>query len=144
MAFDPNIHHRRSIRLQGYDYSKSGAYFVTICTQNRACLFGDIIDGNIQLNNAGKMVNNWWNQLTHKYKNIELDKFIVMPNHLHGLIIVGAGPRVCPDDKKGEHIGSHDNPLGEYVGENMGEHAVQNQTCLANTRNHNKTNRANT
>ncbi len=121
MSYNIEKHHRRSIRLKGYDYSQPGTYFVTICTQDHCCLFGDIINGNIQLNNAGKMVNNWWNQLTHKYKNVEFDKYIVMPNHLHGLIIVGADPRVCPNNKKGEHIIRNENELNR-----IRNHIIQN------------------
>ena len=121
MNFHPDKHHRRSIRLKGYDYSQAGAYYITICAQNRDCMFGEIINGEMKLNAAGKMLHNWWNQLPHKYPNIELDEFIVMSNHLHGMIIVGADPRVCPDiDTEngnivfdmGEHTGS---PLQKSV-----------------------------
>ena len=106
-------HHRRSIRLKGYDYSQAGAYFVTICTQDRECLFGDIVDGEMRLNDAGQMVHRIWNDLSVEYPDIEIDEFIVMPNHFHGIIvIVGAplvGARFCParnaphNRKQGRH-----------------------------------------
>ena len=91
--------HRRSIRLTGYDYAQAGLYYITICTNKRECLFGDIIDGKMQLKAAGLMAESLWNELPTYYSNIELDAFIVMPNHVHGVIIlntVGAGPRACP------------------------------------------------
>jgi len=81
-------HNRRSIRLKGYDYSQPGAYFVTICTHNRACLFGDIINGQMILNNYGEIVDNEWIKTAEIRKNIILDEFIVMPNHVHGIIII--------------------------------------------------------
>ena len=88
--YDPDIHHRRSVRLKGYDYSHDGYYFVTICTQNRRCLFGEIKNRAMILNDAGKMIDCWWNKLKNKYANIEIDEYVVMPNHCHGIInIVG-------------------------------------------------------
>jgi len=96
MTFNPDKHHRRSIRLKGYDYSQSGAYFVTICVQNRECLYGNIINGKMLLNDAGEMVHRAWNDLPAKYPGFEADAFVVMPNHVHGIIVlVGAGPRAC-------------------------------------------------
>ena len=94
--YDPNIHHRRSIRLKGYDYAQAGLYFITICVQNRECMFGEIIDGKMILNDAGKMIENEWINLKKRYENIELHEFITMPNHFHGIleIVVGAAPTV--------------------------------------------------
>jgi hypothetical protein len=98
MKYNPEIHHRRSIRLKHYDYSQPGAYFVTICTHNRECLFGEIVSGAMVLNDAGKMVEKWWYELNTKFLNIEPDAHIIMPNHFHGIIIiVGADLRVCPN-----------------------------------------------
>jgi putative transposase len=97
MRFHPERHHRRSIRLKGYDYRQAGAYFVTICTQDRAFLFGQVVHDEMQLNDAGKMVYDVWNDLPAFYPGVQTDAFIVMPNHIHGIIIlVGADPRVCP------------------------------------------------
>lgn len=102
MKYDPDKHHRRSIRLQGYDYSQSGLYFVTICMQNRACLLGEIQMGQIKLNSAGEMIYRWWNALPDKFPSVVIDAFVVMPNHFHGIIVitdnpVGADPCVCPN-----------------------------------------------
>ena len=108
MAYDPAKHHRRSIRLRGYGYSQPGAYFLTICTQNNEYLFGDVVDGGMVLNDAGQMVQGAWDELPANYPGIETDVFIIMPNHVHGIITiqppdagsplspVGAGPRACP------------------------------------------------
>jgi len=97
MKYNPDIHHRRSIRLRGYDYSQNGMYFVTICTQDRLRLFGDIANGEMKLNDAGHMVRATWDEIPAHYSGIEIDQFTVMPNHIHGIIkIVGAGPRACP------------------------------------------------
>ena len=86
------VHDRRSLRLQGYDYAQAGAYFVTVCTQNRLCLFGDIVDGEMQLNANGWEVQVLWNELPNRFARLELDAFVVMPNHVHGIAaFVGAG-----------------------------------------------------
>ncbi len=85
---DNKLPQRKSIRLKGYDYSQPGAYFVTIVTQNRENLFGEIVDDKMILNEYGKIVDKFWHSLPEKYQNIELDEFIVMPNHIHGIIII--------------------------------------------------------
>lgn len=104
MKYNPEKHHRRSIRLRGYDYLQSGTYFVTICTQNRVCMFGEIVDGKMRLNNAGRMVEKWYQELVNKFLDIRCDEYIVMPNHFHGVIVnVGADLRVCPGNKPGAH-----------------------------------------
>jgi len=84
--YNPDIHHRRSIRLKGYDYSQAGLYFVTICCQNRAHLFGEIIEGKMALKDAGKMVEKIWHEIPNDFKNIHLHEYITMPNHIHGII----------------------------------------------------------
>ncbi|TET55082.1 MAG: transposase [Anaerolineales bacterium] len=92
---DPEEHHRRSIRLPGYDYAQAGSYFVTIVTQGRECLFGMVIGGEMQLNDAGRMVEDAWAQIGGRFVNVEPDEHIVMPNHFHGILIiadVGASP----------------------------------------------------
>jgi hypothetical protein len=91
MKYDPDIHHRRSIRLKGYDYSQAGAYFVTICAQNLECLFGEILDEEMALNDAGRMIETIWHELPEHYPGVGIDAFQVMPNHMHGIVIVGAG-----------------------------------------------------
>ncbi|MDR2015537.1 MAG: hypothetical protein LBP99_07980 [Azoarcus sp.] len=79
-------HRRRSIRLKGYDYSQAGAYFITICTQDRACLFGEIADGEMRLNDAGRMVVSQWSAQTNRFPVVRLDAFVAMPNHIHGIL----------------------------------------------------------
>ncbi|BCX13327.1 MAG: hypothetical protein KatS3mg067_2265 [Thermosynechococcus sp.] len=88
---------RRSIRLKGYDYSQAGAYFITICTKDRACLFGEVVDGEMRLNDFGQVVHGVWNNLPNHYAGVEMDAFVVMPNHVHGIVvIVGAGLKPAP------------------------------------------------
>jgi hypothetical protein len=109
MSYDPEIHHRKSIRLRGYDYSVPGKYFVTICALEKACLFGGIADGQIALNDYGRIVENVWKELPSHFPLVELDRFVVMPNHFHAIAVivdprakrVGAGfPR--PDSNPSE------------------------------------------
>ncbi len=88
MPYNSNIHHRRSIRLKRYDYTQRGAYFVTICTHQRNCLFGEIVDGEIKLNTNGEIARGSWLSIPRHFKNVELDEFVIMPNHLHGIIII--------------------------------------------------------
>lgn len=112
MKYDPHRHHRRSIRLPGYDYAQAGAYFVTICTQNRELMFGEVVKGQMILNGPGQMVESVWRELPQHYPGVEVDTFVVMPNHLHGVIIlVGAGPRACPDNP-GQPQGARGQPQG--------------------------------
>jgi len=94
MKYNPDIHHRRSIRLKHYDYSQSGAYFVTICAQNKTCLFGDVIDAQMILNGPGRMLQTEWDALPKRFSGIELDAFAVMPNHIHGIIFIVGAPLV--------------------------------------------------
>ena len=89
MPYNPDRHHRRSIRLRGYDYTLAGAYYVTLVTQDRAPLFGDVVDGVMALNDAGRMIEQEWFHLLDRFPAIELDAFIVMPNHIHGIIVIG-------------------------------------------------------
>jgi len=99
-------HKRKSIRLKGYDYSKVGAYFVTICTKDSELL---------EPKPVREMISRFWQKLGEKFPHIQLDEFVIMPNHIHGIIIVGADPCVCPKTK-GEHIGSPLRvPLGRIV-----------------------------
>jgi len=87
MPIDPRPR-RRSLRLPGYDYSQAGAYFITACTHNRAMLFGDVIDGVVRLSEMGAIVQQAWDDLPTHYHGIDLDAFIVMPNHVHGIIVL--------------------------------------------------------
>ena len=96
MKFDPTVHpfdnaqgrHRRSIRLKGYDYAQPGGYFVTLVTQGRECLFGEIIEGEVQLSALGKITDECWQSIPEHFPNVELGAYVVMPNHIHGIIII--------------------------------------------------------
>ncbi len=81
-------HSRRSIRLKDYDYSQQGAYFVTICTRNGQCLFGEIVTGTMRPNESGELIQGLWCELPNRYANLDLDAFVLMPNHLHGIIVL--------------------------------------------------------
>jgi putative transposase len=138
MKYNPQIHHRRSIRLKGYDYSQAGLYFITICVKNRECLFGNIADGEMVLNDAGIMINKWWQKIHEKFPDIESDVYQIMPNHFHAIVInngigVGVDPRVNPDDgnnpqndgiytNAGQTRGSAPTILGEHDNTVLGEH----------------------
>ena len=99
-----DIHHRRSIRLKFYDYTQAGAYFVTICTHGRECLFGFIENGKMVLNEYGRIVDFTWNDLVNHNSNIGLGEYAIMPNHFHGIIVinpVGAGSKPALVDGAG-------------------------------------------
>jgi REP element-mobilizing transposase RayT len=104
--YDPQKHHRRSIRLKDYDYSQAGAYFVTICTYNRVCLFGEIANGKMHLNEYGETVCDEWLRSSIIRPNVELDEWVVMPNHIHGIVVItrrgtSQGRGVLPTDGRG-------------------------------------------
>lgn len=86
MHFDPSIHHRRSIRLKGYDYSREGLYFITLCTQNRVCLFGEIVESQMILNDIGQIANECWLEIPKHFPHAKLHDYVIMPNHVHGII----------------------------------------------------------
>lgn len=101
MKYDPNKHHRRSIRLKGYDYQNAGAYFITICVQNRACILGDII--------LNSIINDVWLALPIWFPTIELDEFVIMPNHVHFVVWLGVGTSLAGvqnRQEKGEGVGT--------------------------------------
>ena len=113
MKFDPKIHHRRSVRLQGYDYSQAGAYFVTIVAWQREMLFGEIVNGEMILNDFGKIVSEKWQWLETQYEYVELGAWIIMPNHHHGILVIHddsrGGSRPAPTPIKHK-------PLGGLIG----------------------------
>ena len=82
---------RRSLRLQEYDYNQPGAYFITICTENRECLFGEIVDGEMKINEIGDLVRTTWQQIVTRYPYTATDAFSIMPNHIHGIIFINVG-----------------------------------------------------
>ncbi|SKB14936.1 conserved hypothetical protein [Planktothrix sp. PCC 11201] len=89
MKFDPRIHNRQSIRLRGYDYSQAGAYFLTTCAQDRKCVFGTIENGVMIANEFGDIVYEYWQKIPEHFPNIEIDLAVVMPNHFHGILVIG-------------------------------------------------------
>jgi putative transposase len=89
---NPDLHHRRSIRLPGYDYTQVGAYVVTICTWERAQLFGEVVDSAMRLNDIGLIVEVCWRAIPDHFPHVLLDRYIVMPNHVHGIILIVGSP----------------------------------------------------
>ena len=88
MSYNPQIHHRRSVRLKGYDYTQAGAYFITICTKAMQCLFGQVENDEMNLNPFGQIAYNEWLRTPQLRRNVSLDVFEIMPNHMHGIIII--------------------------------------------------------
>ncbi len=117
-GYDPELHRRRSIRLKGDDYSSPGAYFVTIVVQERLCLFGDVVDGEMRLNEAGGIIVEMWNWMAERYSYVELDAYVVMPNHLHGVVVLtdevwhGGGGDVSAGENAGRRGVSRNAPTG--------------------------------
>jgi REP element-mobilizing transposase RayT len=99
MKYDPQKHHRHSIRLKGYDYSGPGVYFVNLCAEGRELIFGDIVDGKMILNELGKMVDEYWHQTMAHFDGIESDHYVIMPNHFHGIVII-QGSTSISDQKR--------------------------------------------
>ena len=89
---DKKIHRKNSLRLKHYDYSQNGSYFITICTQNREYLFGEIVDDIMVLNQAGEMIEKWYDELTNKFSGIELPNMVIMPNHIHFILTIIDNP----------------------------------------------------
>lgn len=88
MSYDPNRHHRRSIRLPGYDYARVGAYFITICTHGRARLFGQVARGAMVLSELGQIAEDEWRRAPALRPNVALDAFVVMPDHMHAVVVI--------------------------------------------------------
>ena len=88
MPYDPNKHHRRSIRLAGYDYRQPGYYFVTVCTYRHQALFGHVIEDQMQLSVYGRIVDTIWRRLLDRADGVTLDAWVVMPNHVHAIIVL--------------------------------------------------------
>lgn len=88
LRYNPDAHHRLSIRLSGYDYAQEGAYFITLCTHNHLCLFGIIVDGEMHLNEYGEIVRNLWLETPAIRPNVELSEWVIMPNHFHAVLTI--------------------------------------------------------
>lgn len=101
MTFNNSSPHRQSVRLPDFDYSQPGAYFVTIVTQDRKMLFGQIVGGEMELNDIGRMVRAAWIAIPEHYPMVELDEFVIMPNHFHGIIAICVGARHAVPQKAG-------------------------------------------
>jgi putative transposase len=100
-SYVPERYHRRSIRLRGYDYSQAGAYFVTTVVRDRRCIFGDVLDGEMCLSDAGQAARECWEAIPEHFPHVELDAFVIMPNHVHGIICI-------VDDVVGPDVGAKD------------------------------------
>jgi REP-associated tyrosine transposase len=85
---DPNQHHRRSVRLEGYDYAQMGVYFITICTHKKICLFGGVVDEKMVLNDAGRIAEECWASIPMHFPESALDEYVIMPNHIHGILAI--------------------------------------------------------
>ena len=120
--YNPKIHHRQSIRLKSHDYSQEGYYFVTICTKNKIEYFGEIINGKMILNEMGKITKKQWLWLAEQYDYVKLDEWIIMPNHLHGILIIeidgdiGGAGRHLPLQQQYEQQSRKIKPLSELIG----------------------------
>jgi len=118
---------RKPLRLKGYNYSQTGAYFITICTKNRDCIFGEVINSEVRLSPFGKIIQMEWSNIPKRFPNVRLDVFVIMPNHLHGIIIINnvekcrgnpcGYPINNPDRYPNERAGASPAPtLGKIIG----------------------------
>ena len=115
--YNPDIHHRRSIRLTGHDYSQSGLYFITLCTIDRTCMFGNVVEGKMQLNDIGQLVEQeWLNTINIRHDDVRLHNYIVMPNHFHAIIEIRRGESHSPYSHSSQshlsqsHLSQSDSP----------------------------------
>jgi putative transposase len=107
LKHDTDRHHRRSVRLKGHDYAQPGAYFVTVCTRDRGCLFGAIVGGEMRLNEYGMAVHGEWLNTPQLRENAALDASMIMPNHFHGIVIITDGrgtARRAPTEEFGKPV----------------------------------------
>jgi REP element-mobilizing transposase RayT len=112
-----NLLQRRSIRLKDYDYSSPGEYFVTICTHQRECSFGEIVEGEIRFSAIGEIADRCWREIPAHFTHVELDEYVVMPNHIHGIIIICPSVGVHHDEPLRKHAFQHTIPqsLGSII-----------------------------
>ncbi len=103
MKFSSDLDTRRSIRLKNYDYAGNGPYFVTICSHHQKCIFGKIVNGVMLLNGVGRIARKCWNEIPLHYPNVILDEYVIMPNHIHGIITIN------------EFVGTQDFAFLQYV-----------------------------
>jgi len=106
MSYNPDIHNRQSIRLKGYDYSQAGLYFITICCQDRVCRFGCIENGKMMLNDAGKIAETCWFEIPQHFPNAILHEYVVMPNHIHGIVELKSDNVAGVENVGAENVGA--------------------------------------
>ena len=151
----PTTHRRRSLRLPRFDYTQQGAYFVTVCTRSRACVFGEIVNGEMQLNDSGRVAQRVWEEIPTHFLQVEIDAWVVMPNHVHGVLVItgphvgathasplqraGAGP---PKRSIGAIVGSYKSAVSKRINAMRGtpgaavwqrnyyEHVIRNEAAL--------------
>ena len=155
---NPAGHHRRSIRLPGYDYRQAGAYFITVCTHNRTMLFGDVVNDEMKLSEAGQIAEKVWRGIPDHFDNVGIDAFIVMPNHVHGIIVIththvgaryASPPHRAHQPSKGTLgtvVGSYKSAVSKQINEhrstpgvtvwqrNYYEHVIRNESALHDIR----------
>ena len=125
MKYASGKHHRRTIRLPGYDYSQTGWYFVTICTHNRDVLFGNVIEGKMLLNKPGQIVDKCWGDIPNHFPGVRLDEYVIMPNHVHGIIVIIRND--CDENEGAENVGGqnfeplpHENKYQKIIPRSIG------------------------
>jgi putative transposase len=121
MTFDVTLHHRRSIRLRHYDYSRRGFYFLTICTFNRAALFGEVVDGVMLPNAAGIIADAQWQATREMRTNVELHECIIMPNHMHGILEITDSNEVACNAALGDMVRGYKSAVTKQVRALQGE-----------------------
>jgi putative transposase len=147
----PDHHVRRSLRLKNYDYSQAGAYFVTVCAHNRMCIFGKVDAAEMRLSEIGRTVDSCWKEIPMHFQ-VSLDQWIVMPNHLHGIIIMADEAPLATDDALllrpalGAIVGAFKSAATKRVNEeprmersplwqrNLYEHVIRNEADLGRIR----------
>ncbi len=121
---------RRSIRLKDYDYSQPGEYFITICTRNHECTLGEIINGEMQLNEIGKIIEEEWLRTENIRPDVQLDSYVIMPNHVHGIIILNEGRGTFKSDIP---VGANCHSPYEQLRNNLLNNGAYIDTPLQNT-----------
>lgn len=120
--YNPDTHHRRSIRLKGYDYSQSGLYFITLCVINKICMFGNVVDGKMQLNDMGQLVEQeWLNTINIRHDDVRLHNYIVMPNHFHAIIEIRRGESHSPQSHSPQSHSSQPHSLKSHSPQTINE-----------------------
>jgi len=126
------IYHRKSMRLTNYDYRNAGVYFITICTKDRNKSLGRLIQNKMELSVIGRMVYDCWYDIPNHHKNIELGEFIIMPDHIHGIIFIKSDAEICPG--KSVHIQNscNENCSGKFVRREYGKPIAGSLSVIIN------------